>query len=210
MRYLATALVILALSSLGCIFRPKTYDVDEVSPNGTYRVRVHVTVDQQHTDMFGSFTENGRIQLLKGETTLDDWQWNRHDSLESTFIDDNQSIRWLADDVLRMGDHIEDRQPKTQVTLVNNSSDRLQYVKFFCDGRFEQYVIFDLHPGGKKEISACYEEWLPDSNPVRRISFTGKMASGAEVYREVTGESSTDGWRFKFELPVIPQETVKK
>ena len=100
--------IILAIIAIGLIgmscewLSTRNYDVDKSSPNGVYRVKVAVRVEDEG-DFAGHFTEQGKIQVLKGQEIVYHRDWNFRDNWESTFIDANPVIEWVGDNTLRMG-----------------------------------------------------------------------------------------------------------
>jgi hypothetical protein len=150
---LARSLIILTVIVIGAFglscdwLRTKNYNIDKSSPGGVYRVKVDVKVVDDG-DLAGHFTDQGKIQFLKGQETITTREWNYRDNWESTFIDANPSIEWVGDNVLRMG-LSNAGQPFTEELIISNvTKQNLKYLGISC-GRNESFEVFDIAPGGQ-------------------------------------------------------------
>jgi hypothetical protein len=125
----------------------KNYNVDKTSPSGTYRVKIDVRVEEEG-DFRSHFTEKGRIQVLKGDETVFSREWNYRDNWEPTFRDTNPIVEWVGNNALRMGGD-NSRQSFADELLISNDTDEyLKHIGVSC-GKYENFEVFDLAPGGQ-------------------------------------------------------------
>src|SRR5574341_1270118 len=126
--------------------RTRKYNVDKVSPGGTYRVKVGGKVTDEG-DFAGHFTDQGQLQILKGEETIIVNRWNYRDNWDPSFIDSNPVIEWVGDNALRMGTDISSQPFTTELTISNQTSEQLKYIDVSVR-KNESFFAFDIAPGG--------------------------------------------------------------
>jgi hypothetical protein len=151
-RIIALALVVVSLSGLSCQWlQTRKYNVDQASPKGTYRVKFDVRVEEEG-DLLGHFNEQGKIQFWRGAEVLyaHEWQWK--DNWEATSIDRNPVFEWLEDKVLRMGRARTGQPFMDEISVANNSGERLTYLSVTYDG-FESFRILDVAPGEENQAA---------------------------------------------------------
>src|SRR4028119_874695 len=159
-RRLSLVIVAFSLSALSCEWpATKNYNVDKTSPNGTYRVKVEVRVKDEG---WGAFTEQGKIQIFKGQEVIDGWDWKRKDTWEPTFIEAHPIIEWVGDDVLRMG-RDRSNQPLLDEFVVKNDTD--EHIKYagITYSKYESLQVFDVAPGKEVTLLAS-PEFNPDGS----------------------------------------------
>lgn len=180
-RILFFGLVIVSLSALSCKWLSRrNYNVDKTSPNGVYRVKVDVRVEDEG-DVAGHFTEQGKIQVLRGQETIHSREWSFRDNWESTFIDNNPVIEWVGNNTLRMG-RDNSSQPFTVELIVSNKTDeRLKHIGVGC-GKFESFDVFDVTPGGQVVLRPS-----PGLNPQASGEFSLGYVGETESGRRFTG-----------------------
>jgi hypothetical protein len=147
-RILSLAAVAVVSSALSCGWlSAKNYNVDKTSPNGTYRVKVGVRVEEEG-DLFGHFTERGKIEVFKAWEIIYNCEWKVRDNWESTFIDANPVIEWLGENILRMGLDRSNQPFSDELMISNDTDETLKSVEVSC-GKYEQFRVFDIAPGGR-------------------------------------------------------------
>ena len=144
---LIAACISIAWLAQSCAKPTKHYNVDKPSPTGTYRVKVAVTVKDEG-DFLGQFTQQGAVQVLKGQEVIYSWDLNYRDSLESTFIDNNPSIEWVGNNALRMGSHNSGHPFMNELLIWNDTSEHFKHVGVSF-GKSETFEVFDLLPGDR-------------------------------------------------------------
>jgi len=147
-RYIIAFIIVLScLLNLSCgWWRTRNYKLDKVSPNGTYRVKVNGSVKDEG-DIAGHFTDQGQLQILKGEEMIIDQSWNHRDNWDPSFIDSNPIIEWVGSNVFRIGTEIS-RQPFTnELTISNQTGEQLKYIDI-TSHKNEGFYAFDIVPGG--------------------------------------------------------------
>jgi hypothetical protein len=144
-RSIVVVVVLSCALSLSC-GRTRKYNVDKVSPDGTYRVKVSGKVKEEG-DFAGHFTDQGQLQISKGDEMIIDRSWNYRDNWDPSFIDSNPVIEWIGNNVLRMGTDIS-RQPFTnELTIYNQTTEQLKNIDISVH-KNESFYVFDVAPGG--------------------------------------------------------------
>lgn len=139
---------VITLFSLSCEWlSTRHYNVDRLSPGGTYRVKVAVKV-RDEGGLSGHFTDQGSIQVLKGQETVHEDHWNYRDSWDPSFIDRNPVIEWVGDNILRMGADNSGQPFVNELIVANETSEHVKYFSLSC-GKYENFKIFDLTPGSR-------------------------------------------------------------
>jgi hypothetical protein len=206
---LALVLVLVGLSGLSCEGRrTRNHNVDQSSPGGTYRVKVDVRVEEEG-DIFGRFTEEGRIQFFKGQEVVDHREWERTDTFEPTFIEDMPVIEWEGEHVLRMGRERTKQPFMDELTVANNSGEHLKYISVGYV-RFESFQVFDLAPGSEMTLRASPEFDLnrPADKYDSYVSYGGTARSGKEFsgfLENKQGRFLADG-QLKFQITINPKD----
>src|SRR4030095_8854797 len=167
----------------------KNYNLEKTSPNGTYMVKVDVTVDSDD-DWFGSFDEIGKDQIMKQLEVVDSNEWKRHDTFELTFIQANPVVEWVGNNVLRMG-QAQEGQPFLDEVVVSNNTDQLLKMVTVGGSKFEDFSIMDLAPRDRISLQT-----LPFSTLVE--------ADGSTKYSLIYTVNTQDGEKFVRRLDVAP------
>ena len=208
MRRLVLPLVLFAgLCGLSCEWLSvRNYNVDKPSPDGTYRVKVKAWVKDEG---WGSFTEQVKVQFIKGQEVVEVREWERKDTWESTFIGDFPVIEWICDNVLRMGRKRTDQPFMDEVIVSNNSGEHLKYVDVNYV-RFESFKIFDVAPGSEITLRAS-----PAFQPERLsdrydsyIIYSGTTQGGKKFIGFIEnkqGRFPADG-QLKFHITITPKD----
>ena len=179
------------------------YNVDKLSPAGTYRLKVECTVTDEG-DFAGHFTDQGKEEVFKGQETIYDNKWNYRDNWESTFIDDNPSIEWIGDNALRMGS-IKSQQPFTnELLILNETAEVLKHIGVSF-GKSESFEVFDLSPGARVVLQVSPGRDYNSSGDLD-LSFgyggetwSGKALQGAAQYKQPNHS-------VKMELRIKPED----
>ena len=176
-RSIAVVGVLSCALSLSC-GRTRKYNVDNVSPDGTYRVKVSGKVKDEG-DIAGHFTDQGQLQILKGDEMIIDRSWNYRDNWDPSFIDSNPVIEWIGNNVLRMGTDIS-RQPFTnELTISNQTGEPLKFIDISVH-KNESFTAFDIAPGGSVVVRSSPGF---DPSPVNKVSigYGGATRSGKRL-----------------------------
>jgi hypothetical protein len=178
-----TLLIIILACCLGALscdrLHRKNYNLEKTSPNGTYMVEVDVTVDSDD-DWFGSFDEIGKIQILKGPEVVDSDEWKRHDTFETTFIEDNPVVEWVQNNVLRMGQAQQGQPFLDEVVVSNNTDQPVKFVSVSCDKR-DGFKIIDLAPRGRISLQALpISAWSDNGSPKYSLGYSARTLDGKE------------------------------
>ncbi|HXT64054.1 MAG TPA: hypothetical protein VN696_13530 [Pyrinomonadaceae bacterium] len=176
-RYVIASIIVSSclLNSSCDWWRTRNYKFDKVSPNGTYRVKVNGSVKDEG-DFAGHFTDQGELQILKGNEMIINTSWNYKDNWDPSFIDSNPIIDWVESNVLRMGTDIS-RQPFTnELTISNQTGEQLKYISINSH-KNESFYAFDIAPGGSVTVRSSPGF---DPSPIDKVSigYSGETQSG--------------------------------
>ena len=175
-RLLCLGLVAVSLSGLSCQrLSRRNYNVDKVSPNGVYRVKVEVRVEDEDT-LMGGFNEWGKVQFFKGQEVIDTNEWQRKDNFEPTFIDAHPNIEWIGDNVLRMGGDRPDEHHAAGLIISNNTAEPLRYIGVSCS-KYESFEVFDIAPGSQI-MFVIAPTFQPDELSTYALGYGGETQSG--------------------------------
>lgn len=198
-RYLIAFIIVSScLFNLSCgWWRTRNYNVDKASPDGTYRVKVNGSVKDEG-DFAGHFTDQGQLQILKGEEMIIDRSWNYRDSWDPSFIDSNPVIEWVGTSVLRMGHDIS-RQPFTnELTISNQTVEQLKYISISVR-KNESFHAFDIQPGSSVIVRSSPGF---DPTPVNRVSigYGGMTPSGKSFVGTLEQEQPENSIRLQITI----------
>ena len=142
---LVLAISIVSVCSVSCgLFGNKKLNIERTSPNGKFRVKVDVLVHDEG-DFAGHFTEQGSIQVFKGQETIYKTDWNYRDNWEENFLDKHPSIEWVGDNILRMGRNTSGQPFTNELVILNDTDETLKHFGLSC-GKFETFDIFEIGP----------------------------------------------------------------
>lgn len=206
-RWLILHLTVMAcLSGLSCRGQTvRNYNVDKPSPGGAYRVKVDVRVEEEG-DISGRFTEQGKIQIFKGQEVVYKHDWKRTDNWEPTFADAHPVVEWVGDTVVRMGQDASDQPFSDEFVITNNTDEYLSYVEINY-GKYESLKVFDIAPGDEATLRAS-PRFKPDGSSNYSFGYGGATRSG----KEFTGtgvdkqrKSPAEG-QLKFQITITPND----
>lgn len=199
---LTLAISVIVVFVLSCEWLlTRHYNVDKLSPNGTYRVKVAVKV-RDEGGLSGHFTDQGSIQVMKGQETVYADDWNYRDNWESSFIDNYPVIEWVANNILRMG-HDLSRQPFTnELTISNQTAENLKHIGF-STAKNESFEVFDIAPGTSVTVRSSPHF---DPTPVNKVSigYGGETQSGKRLVG--TLEQEQPGNSIKLQITIRPED----
>ena len=181
--------------------RTKNYNVDRPSPGGTYRLKVHGSVKDEG-DFAGHFTDQGQLQILRGEEVIIDRSWNYRDNWDPSFIDSNPVSEWVGTNVLRMGHDIS-RQPFTnELTISNKTGEQLKYIDI-TTAKNESFDAFDIAPGASVTVRSSPHF---DPTPVDKLSigYGGETRSAKRF--EGTLEQKQPENSIKLQIIIRPED----
>lgn len=202
-RYLIAFIIVSScLFNLSCgWWRTRNYNVDKASPGGTYRVKVNGSVKDE-ADIAGHFTDQGQLQILKGEEMIIDRSWKYRDNWDPSFIDSNPVIEWVGTNVLRMGHDIS-RQPFTnELTISNKTGEQLKHIDI-STAKNESFYAFDIAPGASVTVRSSPHF---DPTPVDKLSigYGGEMRSAKRF--EGTLEQKQPENSIKLQITIRPED----
>jgi hypothetical protein len=198
--------VIACLSGASCRGQSvRNYNVDKPSPGGTYRVKVDVRVEEEG-DIFGRFTEQGKIQIFKGREVVYKHDWKRTDTWEPTFADANPIVEWVGDTVVRMGQDTSDQPFSDEFVITNTTDEYLSYVEVNY-GKYESLRVFDIAPGDETTLHAS-PMFKPDGSSNYFFSYGGTTRSGKKFTGggEDKQRQSPAGGQLKFQITTTPKD----
>ena len=173
---LTLAFAVIAVFALSCEWlSTRHYNVDRLSPNGTYRVKVAVKV-RDEGGLSGHFTDQGSVQVLKGQEIVYSNDWNYRDNWESSFIDSFPVIEWVGNNVLRMGHDISKQPFTNELTISNQTAEYLKHIGISVR-KNEHFDAFDIPPGNSVTVRSSPGF---DPTPVKEVSigYGGETSSG--------------------------------
>ena len=202
-RYLIAVFIVSScLFNLSCGWRrTRNYNVDKASPGGTYRVKVNGSVKDEG-DLLGHFTDQGQLQILKGEEMIIDRSWNYRDNWDPSFIDSKPVIEWVGTNVLRMGHDIS-RQPFTnELTISNKTGEQLKHIDI-TTAKNESFYAFDIAPGASVTVRSSPHF---DPTPVDKLSigYGGETRSAKRF--EGTLEQKQPENSIKLQITIRPED----
>jgi len=202
-RYLIALIIVSScLFNLSCgWWRTRNYNVDKASPGGTYRVKVNGSVKDEG-DFAGHFTDQGQLQILKGEEMIIDRRWNYRDNWDPSFIDSNPVIEWVGTNVLRMGHDIS-RQPFTnELTISNKTGEQLRHIDI-STAKNESFYAFDIAPKASVTVRSSPHF---DPTPVEKLSigYGGETRSAKRF--EGTLEQKQPENSIKLQITIRPED----
>ena len=199
---LIVAISVIALFALSCEWlSTKHYNVDRLSPKGTYRVKVAVKV-RDEGGFSGHFTDQGSLQVLKGQETVYEDQWNYRDNWDPSFIDRNPVIEWVGDNILRMGAD-NSGQPFTNELIVSNeTSEHVKHFSLTC-GKYENFDVFDLTPGSRVVLrpSPGLNLYTPDEI---HLGYSAQTQSGKHFQGSLEQKQPNNS--IKLEIKIRPED----
>jgi hypothetical protein len=180
------------------------YDIDRVSPNGVYRVKIKSRAEPPKGT--SEYTEHVEIVFFKGEEIIYSYIWENSDQYEPSFRDVAPIIEWVDDNVLRKGEDRSD-QPFYDELVVSNDTD--EYLKYMgvSYGRYESFNIFDLAPRTQITLLAS-PRFKPNGTSNSSLGYGGMTQSGREFEGTMKGKkriSSSDG-PLKFSITINPKD----
>ena len=181
----------------------RNYNVDKVSPNGTYRVKVEIRVEDDDS-LMGGFNEWGKVQFLKGQEVISTNEWQRKDNFESTFIDANPVIEWVGENILRMGRDPAGQGFSNELIISNDTDESIRQVGV-SRGKYEQFEVFDLGP--RQQVSVrSYPELNQDVSADYSLGYAGRTQSGRRFEGVLTERKPTGDEPVRLRINVKAQD----
>jgi hypothetical protein len=184
-RILALGLIAFSLFLLSCSVNQQPYDIDKVSPDGKYRVKIRVTPAKPPESL-----DQAKFEFFKGDKIVDTWDWRQEDHYEAG-ADSLLPIEWVSNNVLLMGAERPKEGLADELTIVNAMDENLEFVGISY-GRYQSFKVFDLAPGMRIKIQANHQSGGKDYN----LSYGGMTQSGkrfGSVDSATVRESGADG-----------------
>jgi hypothetical protein len=189
----AVLTVLLALSCSS--FSPLYFNIDTVSPRNTYRVKL-----EGREQSFSSSVQQVKLTVLKGtETVFADDKFYREE-VDHPFLREYPAQEWISDSILRFT-NVNTSQGPTDKIVVVNGKDRVDVLKVEYASR-EKFLIFDLAPGAKLELTVLpygrsanpnvsYSAYANGQTFQNMVTDWRKTGAGSEILIE-PGTSSAD------------------
>ena len=193
-----TAVILVGLSGSRLIAQKS--DVEKISPNGTYRVKVECRTEAPKGTRDN--TERLKIQLFKHQTVIETLEDENSDQYEFSMRKGIEVVEWIGDNILRMGENSSD-QPFYDELIVSNTLDENVRHVGVSYGRFESFRILDLRPGSKVILRAS-PGFKPDGSSRYFLGYAGTTQSGKNfegVMESKQRKSPNDG-PLKFQITI--------
>ena len=130
-----------------CSFAPRPYDIERVSPDGKYRVKINVMRGEP-----GGSLDKARIEFFQGDKIVDTWDWQQEDQYEAG-ADSLLPVEWVSNNVLLMRTERPREVLADELTIVNAMDENLQFINISY-GRYQFFKVFDLASGRSVIINA--------------------------------------------------------
>jgi hypothetical protein len=126
----------------------RQYQIDQPSPDGSFRVKVTV-----HRGEPGKTLDEAKFQFLKGNEIVYAWDWKQEDQYAPDF-EGFLPITWVHENVLQIGGRVSKEIPfSDELTVTNASGQHLKYLSInYQHGNL--YMVFELPPGGQVKLGA--------------------------------------------------------
>jgi hypothetical protein len=180
---LAIAAVNLSIGSCGRL-SDINYDIDKLSPDGTYRVKVEVRAGGSASAYEKS--ERVKFQYFKGHEIIQAYDWVNTDPYEPSFRESMPIIEWVDRNVLRMGQDRSDQPYFDEIIVSNYTDETLKYVDVNY-GRFETFWIFDSAPQSQLVLRAS-PRFKPNGTSNSSLSYGGMTQSGKQFKGTLNGK----------------------
>jgi hypothetical protein len=126
----------------------RQYEIDQPSPDGSFRVKVMV----QRGDP-GKTLDEAKFQFLERNEIIYAWDWKQEDRYGPDF-EGFLPIKWVDENVLQIGGRGPKEIPfSDELTVTNASGQHLKYLEISYQ-QSNIYMVFDLPPGGQVKLSA--------------------------------------------------------
>jgi hypothetical protein len=193
----AVLTVLLALSCSS--FSPLYFNIDTVSPRKTYRVKL-----EGREESFSSSVQQVKLTVIKGtETVFADDKFYREE-VDHPFLREYPAQEWISDSILRFAKVNNSQRSPDKIVVVNNGKERVDVLKVEYASR-EKFLIFDLSPGAKLELTVLpystngqspnpnvsYSAFANGQTFQNMVSEWRKTGAGSEILIEL-GTSSAD------------------
>ena len=168
-------LPLLGLFGISCVvLSGQEYHVEKKSPNGLYRV----TVELRHGKPTGTleYTEQLKIQYIKGQEIIGTYETVNSDQYEDSLREGVQVVEWVADNVLRIGRDRSDQPFNDELIVSNNTEESIKYFGVSY-GKYESFRVFDLPPKSQVRLRAS-PEFKPDRSSNYFLGYGGRTQSG--------------------------------
>ncbi len=153
---------------------PQKYEVDKVSPNGAYRVKIELREDKKTGTR--DRTERLKIQYFRNDKVVFSHQFDNSAQYEPSLRTGLESVEWVASNVLRMGRNHSDQAFNAELVVTNSTNEVLTYFEVNY-GRNESFHVFDMAPKSQIILQAS-PGFKPDGSSNYSLGFGGKTQSG--------------------------------
>lgn len=180
------------------------YNLEKISPSGTYRVRVEVRAAPKKGTR--EYTERVRYEFYRRNELIHTHNWEESDQYEPSFDDMKPNFEWVADNILSI------RTPETtqpffdEIVLENRTDEVLKYISIGY-GRGELFWLFDTKPTAKNLLHAS-PQFKPDGTSNYFIGYGGVTQSGKQFEGAIEAKqrnSAKDG-PLKFAITLEPKD----
>jgi hypothetical protein len=187
----------LSLTSSCLSYSPLNFNLETASPRHTYRVKV-----EGREQSFSSSVQQVKLTVLKGtETVFADDKFYREE-VDHPFLREYPAREWISDSILRFANVNTSQRSPDKIVVMNNWKDRVDVLKVEYASRGEKFLIFDLAPGAKLELTVLPYGQSPNPNVSYSLYANGqtfqkmvtewrKSGAGSEILIEL-GTSPAD------------------
>jgi hypothetical protein len=152
----------------------QNYQVDKVSPNGDYRVKIELREDKKTGTR--DRTERLKIQYFRNDKVVFSHQFDNSAQYEPSLRTGLESVEWVTSNVLRMGRDSSDQPFNDELIVTNSTKETLEYLEVNY-GRHESFHVFDMAPKTQIILLAS-PGFKPDGSSNYSLGFGGKTQSG--------------------------------
>jgi hypothetical protein len=191
--------ILLVLSFVwACSSQPKQYQIDQPSPDGSYRVKVNV----KRGELLESLDE-AQFQFLKGQEVIETWDWQQEDHFKIGF-DAYLPLQWIHNQVLSIGAAENTVGYSDEVTVINDTGENVTHMSMNY-GRTAGFRIFDVAPG--KQITFQASPWFTPPGKDFNFGYSGFTQSGKRFEGRINGgERVHPGEQKKFSITISPEQ----
>lgn len=127
------------------VSQPRQYEIDQLSPDGSYRVKVMVKRGEP-----GKTLDEAKFQFFVGKEVVHSWDWKQVDQYEEAF-DSFLPMHWVGEQILEIGAVSNNAGFFDELNVTNTSEEYLRYVSISYS-KTNIFKIFELAPGKRIDL----------------------------------------------------------
>lgn len=175
------------------------YEIDQPSPDGSFRVKVMVQRGES-----GKKLDAATFQFLEGNEIIYAWDWKQEDQYGPDF-EGFLPIKWVDENVLQIGGRGSKAIPfYDELTITNASGQHLKYLEVSYHQSYI-YMVFKLPPGRQVKLAAT--PWTTVSGGEFSFGYGGVTQAGKRFTASMKLEErvSLDGPRH-IAITITPEQ----